>query len=145
MTSSGKAMTVSGIAALFIFLFVYTALSKLFHFSQFAHTLSRTTLLHPFASWVAWVLPLTELVIALMLFIHGTRTKGLWASFVLMLAFTAYIAYMLGFERHIPCSCGGILASLTWTHHLQLNVVLLLLSMTGLLLAGKAKPKNTIA
>jgi len=143
MTSYAKT-AVATIASLFIFLFVYTALSKLLHFSQFVHTLSQSTILHPISNLVAWMLPVTELATASLLFTERSRTKGLWAAFALMLLFTIYIGYMLKVETNIPCSCGGVLRSLTWTHHLQLNLALLILSVIGLLLTGRSRRKTVL-
>jgi hypothetical protein len=143
MTSFAKTAVVSTIASIFIFLFVYTALSKLLHFSQFAHTLSQSTILHPFANLVAWIVPVTELATALLLFTERSRIKGLLVAFALMLSFTIYIGYMLTFETNIPCSCGGVLRSLTWTHHLQLNQALLVLSVIGLL-SGSSWRRKTV-
>jgi hypothetical protein len=143
MSSFAKTAVVSTITTIFIFLFVYTGLSKLLHFSQFVHTLSQSTILHPFASVVAWIVPVTELATASLLFTERTRTKGLWAAFALMLSFTIYIGYMLAFETNIPCSCGGILRSLTWTHHLQLNLALLVLTVIGLL-SGSGPRRKTV-
>jgi putative oxidoreductase len=120
------------IAALFILLFVYTAASKLLGFSVFRFVLSRSPLIGNMAPAIAWVLPFLELFVSLLLFFPRTRRRGLWASFILMVLFTGYLAYMIAFAPHLPCSCGGVIRHMTWTQHLFFNVFFTLLAATGL-------------
>jgi len=120
------------IAALFILLFVYTATSKLLEFYSFRTVLSRSPLIGKNAFLLAWVLPLAELVIALLLFFPRSRRLGLWASLGLMVLFTAYLGYMITFASHLPCSCGGVIRHMTWTQHLVFNFFFTLLALTAI-------------
>lgn len=53
-------------------------------------------------------------------------------SVILMLIFTLYVALILlnAFE-YIPCSCGGIMESLSWNEHLLVNLLFLAVAITG--------------
>lgn len=127
------------VAALFILLFVYTAMSKFFEFPRFEYTLSQSPLIGDKAPLVAWALPITELLIAILLLVPRTRRLGLWASFFIMLAFTGYLVYMLYFTPDRPCSCGGVLKQMTWKQHLVFNIGFTLLALLGLWLQRKPR------
>ena len=110
------------ISATFIFLFVYTAVLKMIDRESFAYVLSRSSLLGKFSSFVSWTIPSVEIVISLLLIIPNFRRLGLLFSTLLMSLFTLYIAYMLMFTSHLPCSCGGVLNNLGWKEHLLFNI-----------------------
>jgi hypothetical protein len=112
------------IAALFILLFVYTASSKLMQLQHFMDVLKNSPLVGDYAGSISVVLPLIELVTAILLFLPRTRKEGLLLSLLLMILFTVYISYMLLFNAHLPCSCGGVISRLSWKEHLLFNVVL---------------------
>ena len=131
------------IAALFILLFVYTAMSKFFEFKSFSYVLSKSPLIGDMAPVVAWGLPITELLIALLLLVPRTRRPGLWASFFIMLAFTGYLVYMIYFTPDRPCSCGGVLKQMTWKQHLVFNIGFTLLALAGLWLQRKQSGGTT--
>jgi uncharacterized membrane protein YphA (DoxX/SURF4 family) len=120
------------IAALFILLFVYTATSKFLEFKGFKAVLSMSPLIGKMAPFVAWALPLSEILIAMLLFFPRTRRKGLWASLAIMLLFTGYLGYMIYFTPTRPCNCGGVLRQMTWKQHLIFNAFFTLLAVTGL-------------
>lgn len=122
------------ISAIFIFLFVYTAFSKVFTFHLFTQTLKETPLIGGMAVYIAISLPIIELLVSLLLIIPRTRRLGLYSAFALMLGFTIYIGYMIAFTPHRPCTCGGVIEKMTWTQHLLFNVVFTLLALTAILL-----------
>lgn len=126
-----KILIVEIIAALFIFLFVYAAVSKLIDHAGFLYSLQNSPLLQPFASILSWLVPCTEIAISILLFNPKRKEAGLLLSTLLMTAFTFYIAYMLLFIPHLPCSCGGILNSMTWNQHLVFNIVITMLGIIG--------------
>lgn len=123
------------IAALFILLFVYTAVSKLLVFAAFRHTLDQFPLLHENSLLFAWAIPITELIISAWLFFPATRLLGFYASFGLMSLFTVYIAYALLFASNLPCSCGGVISKMTWTQHLIFNLFFTALAPAGIKLS----------
>lgn len=121
----------------FIFLFVYTASSKLMDLKLFRLVVSESPLVGAWANGIALGVPLAELLVALLLLFPRTQPVGMAASLVLMVLFTAYIGYMMLAAPHLPCSCGGVLKQLTWKQHLLLNTGLALLAGGALLLARR--------
>jgi uncharacterized membrane protein YphA (DoxX/SURF4 family) len=137
--------TIPGIIALLlVVLFLYTGISKLMEYSSFKEQIATSPVLAPIASFIAWALPLAEFAVAIALLIPVWRLWGLYASFVLMLLFTGYIAAILSFSKELPCSCGGVLEEMSWDQHLVFNITFTLLAIAGALLEKKRrKMKNT--
>ena len=125
------------ISSLLILLFLYTALSKLLDFTTFKSVLSTSPLIGGMAEFIALALPITEGLVSVLLFFPKTRLWGLYSALALMTGFTAYLAYMIYFTPHLPCSCGGVLKQMTWNQHLIFNIFFLALSVTGLVLERK--------
>lgn len=142
--TSLKNAFVETIALLYVLLFVYAAVSKLLDFKNFQVQLGQSLLLSPFANNIAWMVPVCELLIALLIMVRKTRLIGLFSAYLLMVMFTAYIFVILNYTAFIPCSCGGILEKLGWTEHLIFNVVFILLAVTALLFLPQA-PQGYIA
>src|SRR5690606_12650117 len=130
------------VSLLFILLFVYAAVSKLVDYGNFRVQLGQSPLLTAYAHVVAWAVPAIELIIAVGLVSPKLRLRGLYASFALMVMFTAYIVIILNFTEFIPCSCGGVLENLGWTEHLIFNIVFILLAAVGILLLQKEGRDN---
>jgi uncharacterized membrane protein YphA (DoxX/SURF4 family) len=120
------------IAYLFTILFLYTGISKLMDYDIAKEQIALTPLLAPVASIIVIVLPITEIIISVLLFISSTRKYGLWASFGLMTAFTGYVMYILNYNNRLPCTCGGVLEAMTWPEHLVFNISLIILSSIAL-------------
>jgi hypothetical protein len=81
-----------------------------------------------------WLIPSSEIILAILLAIPKSRLYGLYGSFLLMTAFTFYILFMFIYKVNLPCSCGGILEHMTWKTHLYFNIVFMAIAFTGLLL-----------
>jgi uncharacterized membrane protein YphA (DoxX/SURF4 family) len=139
-----RAVIIDVLAAAIIVLFVYAAVSKLMAYPLFTAQLEMHPLLKPFAGWLAWAVPVTELLIAVLLVIPFTRIPGLYSSAILLFMFTVYLTGMILTDKHLPCSCGGIISGFTWKQHIVFNLVFLGLAVTGILL-NKRKDKNKIA
>lgn len=122
------------ICTLLILLFVYAGVSKLLGYAEFRMQLGRAPFIASYAGIIAWLVPTIELVIVAMLTIMRTRKMGLYASLILMIIFTGYIAGMLLSGTHLPCSCGGVINGLSWGQHLMFNIFFILLSITGIAL-----------
>lgn len=131
------------ISALFILLFVYTGISKLSEQNNFRVVLSQSPLIGSKANLISWLLPITELLTALLLFFPMTKKWGLMISLALMCIFTGYISYMIIATSHLPCSCGGVLKQMTWSQHLKFNI--LFTALAGLSLWFYQKNKRFIA
>jgi uncharacterized membrane protein YphA (DoxX/SURF4 family) len=139
-----KYIFVEVVCLLYILLFVYAAISKLLDFENFRVQLGQSPLLSAFAGSIAWLVPVLELLIALLLVLKRWRLIGLFAAFTLMTMFTAYIYIILNYSSFVPCSCGGILEKLGWTEHLFFNLVFIMLAAAGILIHALGIPKVSI-
>lgn len=126
-------------AGLFILLYLYAAIAKFKDFEAFVMEIDRSPLSGSFLSALALSVPGLEIVLCILLFIPHTRFAGLVGSTLVIGTFSFYIAYMLLFAPKLPCSCGGILQSLTWRQHLYLNLGFLALGTIAILLHPKTK------
>lgn len=120
------------ITALLIILFVYAGLIKLLDYQVFKHQLSRFPLIKDYAAGIAWRLPVFELILSYFLLWPKSRLLGLYISFLLLLSITVYIVMMLSGDYIIPCACSGVITFMSWTWHLWLNIIFLLLTITGI-------------
>lgn len=124
-------------AYLFVFLFVYAAVSKILDFESFQAQLSQSPLISVFTGIVSFSVPFLELLISLLLVFPKTRSVGLITFFGMIASFTFYIFFILNYASFIPCSCGGILDDLGWREHLFFNLVFLVLSGSSFLMVSK--------
>src|SRR6185312_886840 len=120
------------ICGLLMLLFTYAATSKLIDRQHFQAVLAQMLLIKPFAGFISFALPVTELVVCALLFMAKTRLTVLYSSLGLMIVFTLYIGFMILFAPHLPCSCGGFLQKLNWSQHLVFNLVFIVLSATAI-------------
>ncbi|HUH28764.1 MauE/DoxX family redox-associated membrane protein [Gelidibacter sp.] len=126
------------VSLLFILLFVYAAVSKLIDHPKFYNDLINSFVFdNQFISKIiSWVIPVLELVTALLLVIPKFNKMGLYMALVLMIGFTLYIGITLLITEFgiadLPCSCGGILSHLSWPHHLLFNTFFVLLGIMGI-------------
>ena len=122
------------ISGLLAFLWMYAAVSKLNSYTTFRIQLSQSPFITRFAKAIALVVPGIEMGIAVMLAILRVRLFALYATLFLFSLFTAYIFAMLHYSYYIPCSCGGVLASLSWSQHILLNVAFIIVTLVGIVL-----------
>ncbi len=138
-----KSTILEVISALFILLFVYTAVSKLSDYQGFVATLSRSPLIGSKAVTIGWALPVGELLVSILLFIPKFRKIGMYVSLALMVLFTGYLIYMIYFDGgELPCSCGGVLNKMSWKQHLVFNIFFSLLGLLGVVLSRKGNPEK---
>ena len=121
------------VAALFITLFVYTAVSKLLSYHSFYATMDMMPAFKGKAFVVAPLIIVTEILISCLLIVPAFRVPGLYFSLALMSAFTFYLLYAVMSGYSMPCSCGGVLRQLSWKQHIFFNIVFILLAMSGIL------------
>jgi uncharacterized membrane protein YjfL (UPF0719 family) len=137
------------ICALFIFLFCYTAVSKLQEFDRFKFVLSKSPIIANYSTLLAIALPVVELAVVALLTIPVVRRWGLYSSLVLMIIFTCYIGYMVLFTPHLPCSCGGVIRQMTWKQHFVFNLFFIALAFLAIVMDRRypkpAKQKGNIS
>lgn len=129
---------ITAINSLLIFLWTYTALSKLTAFNTSVTFLKKSPLL-PVAEPLAVMLPVAELFLAIMLVVPRSRRIALKASLLLLLVFTGYIIYMLNWYPQRPCNCGGVINTMSWKQHIFFNLFLIALNIFAI----TAKPQPT--
>ena len=139
-----KKLLLAIICLLLILLMVYAAVAKFNDYYNFRAGLEESPIIAPFAGLLVWVVPVTELIIAALLFLPPLRLYGLYAAFVLMLLFTIYIIVLLSFYKDIPCSCGGILEEMPWGVHIAFNSVFVLLSAWGIRLERRHRREQVV-
>lgn len=136
-----KALLLHIICGLLLSLFLYTAVSKINGFESFKLVLRRSPLIGSKNILVAnWVV-LSEIVVAVLLFIRSTRKAGLIAALVLLILFTLYTGGLLLFAPELPCSCGGVINDLNWTQHFFFNLFFIVLAIAGLRLEKTERVK----
>lgn len=123
-------------SALFSLLWSYASVSKLVTFKSFTEQLTKSPFLTSMVDLVAYFIPLFELLLVILLVLPATRLLGLYLSFFLMLLFSGYIYLMLYHSFYIPCSCGGILNSMSWEQHLIFNIILTLIALIAISLSS---------
>lgn len=143
LTLAQKKTGIEIICLLYIILFVYAAFSKLLDFENFEIQLGQSPLLSTFAGWIAFIVPISELIIAALLVFPRYRLPAMFIAFILMILFTVYILIILNFSPFVPCSCGGILEKLGWKEHLVFNIVFCLLGIIAILLFRSLVPPTT--
>ncbi len=137
LNSTFQNYLVTGISYVYIFLFIYAAVSKYIDYENFRIQLGQSPLLGAYAEFVAWSIPLSEILIAAALSFNHLRRPALFAAFTLMVMFTAYIYIILHHGSFVPCSCGGVLEKMSWSEHLIFNLIFIFLALLGVLTNGK--------
>ena len=122
------------ICALLIILFIYTGVNKLWDYDNFKLQMGRSPFIQNWNAFIATTFPTGEILLALLLVVPKSRLLGLYLSYVLMALFTGYIWLMLNYAPDLPCSCGGVLAEMSWKDHLYFNAGYSVLAMAGIFL-----------
>ncbi|REG77516.1 DoxX-like protein [Algoriphagus antarcticus] len=116
-----------------ILLWTYTGLEKLIRFESSRKAFHNQTFPAELAEVLAYAIPITEMLLALLLFFSITRWWGYLGSILLLTVFTTYVGLIwVGAFPRVPCNCAGIMESLGWEAHYFLNIAFILLSMTGI-------------
>ena len=125
-------LLVDTICYLLIFLFVYTAYSKLTDLSAFRQVISQSAFVKSNVVLISIAVPGIELLISVFLFFPRLKIHGLWLSALLLIIFTLYILHMLLTKSDLPCSCGGVIGKLGWKGHIVFNLVCIALALLGI-------------
>ncbi len=124
--------------SLLYLLFLYAGLSQLFNFASFSDHMHNQAFPDIYKPVVVYVVPVSELLLALLLMFIRTRRVALWGALVLLLLFTGYIVLVLfNFYSRVPCSCGGILSYAGWFSNLLFNLFFILVTSICIVVAMK--------
>jgi uncharacterized membrane protein YphA (DoxX/SURF4 family) len=135
-----KPIIIDCIAALYTLLFIYAAVSKLLDFENFQIQLRQSSIVGAFAGTLFWLVPLSEILISIGLWIPRFRTAAFFCCYTLMLMFSGYIFLILHFSSYVPCSCGGVLDEMDWMTHFYFNLAFVALAAAAIFLMPRARP-----
>jgi putative oxidoreductase len=136
-------LIVSICAILLIILFVYTGASKWVNLRSFLVDINNQPLPDNLTPTIAFLLPASELMTAVLLLWDKLRLIGLLLATVIMSVFTIYsILITAGVFENVPCACGGMIRGLSWPQHLLLNFSFLVIALVGLLMEQKSKSEQ---
>jgi hypothetical protein len=127
-----KKIRVEIICFLLMLLLAYSALSKLLTYPDFSQQLQKSPILYKLADIIAPVTISAELLVSVMLAHMKYRLVGLYSALSLLSMFTMYIVLLIKFGYGVPCSCGGLLQSLSWNGHLVVNGAAILIILLGI-------------
>lgn len=108
---------------LIIALFAYTGANKLLDQSIFIFQmrLSPAPYMKILAPYLAWLIPVSELIVVFLLLFEKSRLIGLYSALALLVTFEIYILAMLLSGKDLPCACGGVVSLLSWKQHILFN------------------------
>tara|TARA_R110002020_G_scaffold182783_1_gene378530 strand:- start:132 stop:608 length:477 start_codon:yes stop_codon:yes gene_type:complete len=137
-----SALAIQLSSLLLILLFIYTGLDKLIRWKESKNAFHNQTFPAELAELLVYAVPISELLIALLLFFSVTRWWGYLSSILLLTIFTTYVGLIwVGAFPRVPCNCAGILNSLGWAEHFILNLLFIALAILGLNQSQSKKPK----
>jgi uncharacterized membrane protein YphA (DoxX/SURF4 family) len=141
LTDKTKEWMVYGICLLCLALFASAAYGKITDHETFVKGLSKVSFIGGAAVYLAWFVPIAEIIVCVLLLVPATCKWGLYGFTGLMMVFTGYILSMLFWAEKLPCHCNLIIEKLSWGQHLWFNVGFIALAVFALWL-GKAKGIN---
>jgi uncharacterized membrane protein YphA (DoxX/SURF4 family) len=120
-------------STLLILLWTYTGLDKLIQFEASRKAFLNQPMPNELEEVLAYVIPVSELLLALLLLFSITRWWGYLGSILLLTVFTSYVGLIwVGAFPRVPCNCAGILESLGWAEHFFLNLGFIGVAVWGL-------------
>lgn len=130
-----KEIAVTFYGSLMIGLWLFVAHNKIMDFDQNMEGMLRQPFPRSMAIFLAYAVPSSELIAAVLIGYHRTRLIGLGFSVLLMTTFTAYVglAILHVWSDKLPCNC-GLIIQIGWKKHFVFNVFLLLISSWAFLL-----------
>lgn len=132
LSPAWRAFIFDCIAYLFVLLFLYTAINKLWKIDSFERVLHVMPLIGSAANFIAAFVPAAEILIGVMLLVPLSKRAGMLAAFILMLIFTLYLVFMVIYAKDLPCNCGGVLSNLSWQQHIIFNIIFISLAFLAL-------------
>jgi len=137
MTHSIRTWFAKIVSLIVMIVLIYAALNKFIFHTIFKLELSITPGFTGISNYLTWIIPGTELMIALGLFLHKTKTIALYSCVVI---FSFYLISMFKVKFLVPHIRGGILNNLSLIQYAAVDIILLILSLSGLLCRYLIKP-----
>ena len=133
------------ILTVFLILFwLYAAGAQISDFNKFKGEMNNQVFSHRISGILAFLIPISEMIIATLLAHPLTRLIGMKMSFLLILTFSIYIGLaLLNVYSRMPCNCAGLLGSnSSWEANLILNLIVTAVAAAGLILNLKFKERR---
>lgn len=116
-----------------ILVWTYTGLEKLIRFESSRNAFLNQPFPEELANALAYLVPLSEILLALLLLVPFLRWWGYLGSMMLLNVFTTYIGLIwVGAFPRVPCNCAGLLESLDWGAHFWINWALIGINAIGI-------------
>ncbi len=113
-------------------LYLYSSLVKILNLNGFHNTLLKSPMFDSaLASVLVYVVPIWEMLISVVI-VSKTSLIGYFASFFTMVSFTIYLILIYTQFPLAPCSCGGVINSLSYEWHIALNLFFASLSIVAI-------------
>ena len=131
------------LSQLFVFVIIavlgYTAILKLADPGTFEVALMKSNILRPWASFLKWIVPISEVVAVVCLISNRLQLLGKWLAAILMVSFTAYLIVLFLTSPQTPCGCGGVFSQLTFQEHILVNVILTAMTLFTLISSQRSE------
>jgi len=143
-TDKVKGLVSDFIAYYMACVFLYTGVRQMIDYSEFQNFIVSIEFLPHLFKYFAWILPVAEIVLSVMLVYRKTRKNALYGAGLLLLFISGFLIYMkLYFSPDaLPCFCEGVLRKVSWNEQLWFNVILLLALLTGIYLEYSISSKT---
>jgi len=129
--------------AILVILFVYTASVKLMKFEENVLAMKAQPLVPWLQSFLIFGVPGSEIIAVIFMAIPKFRKLGLCLTAALLFFFTGYVVLVnLNYYGRIPCSCGGVIITLTWQQHLLFNTFFIIISIGAIWLENQIQRKD---
>lgn len=130
------------VKACLILLFAYTLIHKINDIETFETTLIKSTIINPsFIPIIKYATLFIEFIVIILL-IKKNSMFGFYASLLTLTTFTVYLIALNNFSLYTGCSCGGFFNELSYTNHLIVNFIFILLSILGIIFTPDLKKSN---
>lgn len=130
------------IASLLILLFLYSAAAQVAFHPTFKLQINRSLVNTPLSSLVAWLMPVTQLLLVYLLWRRSTRLAGLSCSLAAVSCYTIYLIIMLPKAWASSCNCGELIQAATLEINILINLAIILMIATAIILAGRFKTNS---
>lgn len=123
-----------------VVIWTYTGTEKLLDWNRSWNAFHNQTFPRELADIISYVIPISEILLALLLAFTFTRWWGLIGSLLLLSVLNTYIGLIWwGAFPRVPCNCAGFLESMGWEAHFWFNAVLTLMVVFVLFLNKKSE------
>jgi hypothetical protein len=114
-------------------LYLYSSLVKILNLNGFHNTLLKSPMFDSaLAGILVYTVPIWEILICGLIVNSKTYLLGYFASFFTMVCFTIYLTLIYTQFPLTPCSCGGVINSLSYEWHIALNLFFASLSIVAI-------------